>query len=235
MFWPTPPQRWNSAFTVTPQWEIAEDEYPLAVDLSTTKNFLNIPIEDTAFDAEKAAMAMAAEQEVERHISATLAPTKWVGYLPEFADQIRIERRPFRSVVSIECVEAVTGAILTVDPATYIVGRLSQKCGVVSRGDGCSWPQTARRWDAVRITVLAGYDNADSAIDSAAMHPLPDSIKQALLITTGALDKARGDGGGSSGRLANTVWGQRHGQGPSVIPDEAKALLSRYRHVVVGL
>lgn len=235
MFFPAPRQQWSTATTALPVWEVVDDEYPLAVDLDTVKNFLNIPLEDTFFDAEKTAIAHAAQQEVERYISATLAPTRWVGTLPEWSDQFRIDKRPFRAVEKIECVEPVTGNVLTVDPETYITGKISQKCGVVSRGDGCAWPAAARRWDAIRVTAVAGFDNVGSTVDNTAMHPLPDAIKQALLIVTAALDRSRGDGGsGGGGGVANTVWGMKHGQGPSVIPNEAKALLMRYRHVVVG-
>jgi len=234
MFYPSPRERWNTATTALPQWEAVAGPALLAVDLDTLKNWLNIPLEDTFFDAEKAALAKAAQRLIERHISASLTPTRWVGALPEWADQIRIDKRPFRSIEKIEYVEPITGTIQTVDPTTYIVGRLTQKCGVISRGDGSAWPQVARRWDAIRITALAGYDNADSDVDPAVMIPLPEDIVQAMLVTVGALDKARGDGNAQSNRLANTVYGQKHAQAPSVIPNEAKDLLLEYRHIVVG-
>lgn len=222
------PRQWvDTPTTAIPEWEIAQDEFPLAVDLDTVKNFLNIPLEDTAFDAEKLAMAHAAQAEVERYISASLGLTTWIGYLPQFYEQIRIDKRPFRTVTKIEYVDPATGEILTLAPSTYVVGRLSQKCGVISRGDGHGWPQTARRWDGVRITATAGYGSNDM--------PLPYAIAQALLITTGAIDRSRGDGGGGGNHLANTVWGQKHGQAASVMPSEAKALLSPYRMIRVGL
>lgn len=234
MFFPSPAQRWNTATTALPQWEPVAGPALLAVDLDTLKNWLNIPLEDTHFDAEKTSLAKAAQRLVERYISASLTPTRWVGYLPTWADQIRLDKRPFRSVEKIEYVAPVTGTIGTVDPETYIAGRLSQKCGVISRGDGCAWPDIAKRWDAVRITILSGYDNTASSVDDTAMHPMPEGITQALLVTIGALDKARGDGNAQSNRLANTVYGQKHAQAPSVIPNEAKDLLGEFRQIVVG-
>lgn len=222
------PTQWiNTPVTAVPDWEIVEDEFPLAVDLDTVKNFLNIPLEDTFFDAEKTAIAYAAQAEVERYIQCSLGTRTWVGNLPCFYNQIRVDKRPFQSVSKIEYVDPDTGVITTVDSSVYIAGRMSQKCGVISLGEGQAWPQPARRWDAVRITVLAGYDGNTTA--------LPYPIQQAVLITTAALDRARGDGGGSGGRLANTVWGQKHNPAPSVMPSEAKALLAPYRMIRVGL
>lgn len=221
------PSPWfATASPAVPEWELVDDGLPLAVDLDTVKNFLNIPLEDTAFDAEKTAMAYTAQAEVETYISASLTAATWVANLPQFYDAIRIDKRPFQSVTKIEYVDPDTGVITTLASSTYVVGKLRQQCGLISRGDGQAWPQTARRWDAVRITIVAGYDP----------DALPYEIQQALLITTGAIDRTRGDGGSSGGgRLANTVWGQKHGQAASIMPMEAKALLRRHRMIRVGL
>lgn len=233
MFYPRTQPWAATATTGSPLWEIVADEYPLAVDLDTLKKFLNIPLQSTYYDAEKTALAHAAQMEIEKAIWASLAPVKWVGYLAEWHDQIRIDKRPFRSVVSVEYVDPTTGTITTLDPSTYIVGKLTQKCGVISRGDGVAWPNVATRWDAIRITVLAGYDNADSSIDDTVIYPLPDAIRQALLITTGAIDRSRGDQN-SGGAVMRSVYAMRHQKAPSIIPMEAQALLSRYKFLVVG-
>ena len=113
--------------------------------------------------------------------------------------QVRMRFHPEVTMdTKIEYVDPDTGVITTLASSTYVVGKLRQQCGLISRGDGQAWPQTARRWDAVRITIVAGF-NPDA---------LPYEIQQALLITTGAIDRTRGDdGSGGGGRLSNTVSG----------------------------
>lgn len=204
-------------------WEVATGGGPTAVlDLPTIKNFLNIPLEDTAFDAEKEMFLTAAQTAIEAYCQLSIKSTTWTGYAPRFLSQMRINRRPFASITSVQYVTPDTGTITTLDPSQYVVGKAAQRCGVVALADGCQWPDTANRPDAVIITAVSGWAKPD----------IPQEIISAMLMTIAALDKARdGDAGGGAPR---TVYAMKHTMAPSIIPNEAKAMLARYKMLTFG-
>lgn len=227
MFFPVTNPAIAAAPAIIPEWEQSVAEPALAIDLNTIKNFLNIPQEDDFYDAEKTAMTMVAQRVIEQYCQMVLLSSTWVGNLAQFFDQIRINKRPFVAVTKIEYVDAATGTITTVDPTTYVAGKISQLCGMVSRGADVQWPAAANRWDGVRLTVTAGWSQA----------ALPYDVQQALLITIASIDRSRGDsGGGSGGGARQSIFAMKHPAamgGSSIIPMEAKALLSPYRLLTV--
>ena len=204
-------------------WEVVDAGPLLAVDLDTVKNFLNIPLADNFFNDEKSAMVLVAQAAIEDHCQMVLPASTWVANIPAFYDAMRLIKRPFQSVTKVEYVDKTTGVITTLDPAYYLAGIMAQKCGVIQRAEGVAWPEAARRLDAVRITVSAGFT------------VLPPAVKQALLITIASVDKSRADGGGSSGGASRTVYAMRHQQGSSIVPMEAKALLNPYVYRTLGV
>lgn len=213
MFFPQRRQSFEFAPAASLQWEQTSIADPLAVDLTTVKNFLNIPLEDNYFNDEKMQMVAAAQAAIEQNCQMTLVESTWTASLPAFYDTIRLVMRPFISVEEVSYVAAETGEITVLPTDQYGWGRMPQKCGFVTRGEEATWPQTARRWDAVRIKVKAGFEE------------LPAPLLQALLITTAALDKSRADDGASD-RATNTVFGLKNQKAPTIIPPEAAALLS---------
>lgn len=207
-----------------PVWEKVSGGAALAIDLDEIKNFLNIPLQDTYFDAEKSAFAQAAQAAIEQTCNINLTNTTWVGYLSEFVDTIRIDRRPFVNVTKIEYVEPIAGEIVTLPTANYGVSRYLQKTGVVTRANGVLWPDTATRMDAVQITVTSGFPSGS----------LPSDIKQALLITIAALDRSRADEGAAD-KSNNTIYGLKNQTAASILPPEARALLNPYTHKTLGI
>lgn len=217
------------ALTVRPaeviQWRRVAVEPLSAVVLSTLKTWINRPLEDAFWDRESAVLVKVAQQAIERHCQMAIAPTTWLGTLSELQDAMRIMQRPFVSVDKIEYVDPVAGAVTTVPASVYQFGPMSQSMGWLQVGDGQDWPTAAVRQDAYRLTVKTGFYGLDPT-----KAELPDDILHALMMTVAALDSNRGDeGGGGGGGLSNTVWGQTHASGPSVIPSGAKALLAPYR------
>ena len=217
------------------QWRKTEEAANLPGDpaewLTTTKTFLNRPLEDTFFDAEVAMLLKAARRAVEAHCRLALAPATWVGVCRELPrDGLRLgAARPFRSVEKIEYVDADTGQIVIMDPALYIASPAAQFCGAVELGDGLDWPPIARRADAVRITAKTGFYDLDGTTPR-----LPDDVRQAVLMTVAALDANHGDGG-SGGGGGVTVFALQNVHA-SPIPEVARVLLAPYvyRLVVVA-
>lgn len=228
MFFPTSPPAVATPPVIMPDWEqvVLDDDPKLAIDLGTIKDFLNIPREDTFFDAEKTAMTMVAQRVIEQYCQLTLLSSTWVGNLSQFFDFIRINKRPFNAVTGIQYVDATTGVVTTVDPTTYVAAKTKQFCGYVARGDGVEWPDAANRADGVRITITVGFDLTN---------PKYYDLQQALLITIAAVDKARADeSGGGAGR--QSIFAMKHPAAMgaySIIPATAKALLSPYRLISV--
>jgi len=209
---------------IQPTWtRVAVDgDKKLAISLDTLKDFLNIPLEDDSYDAEKTAMLGVAQAAIETYCQMTVMRSTWVGAFPDLYDFTRITKRPFQSVSSIQYVDAATGVITTLDPTTYLVSPIQQFCGIVSRGDSLAWPAFATRPDAVRITAVVGWTQDN----------IPFEVQQAILITTAAVDRARADGGSGGGGARMSIFAMKHPAAmgaSSLIPMEAKALLAPYQ------
>lgn len=216
MFFPSRPPSFQMA-PPAPVWERGAVTKTLAVDLDTIKNFLNIPLEDDFFDDEKTAMALAAQRAIETYCQMSLPETTWVCKLPMFYDELKLMKRPFIAVTKVEYADPDTGTITELASDQYGWGVGQQKVGFLYRGEDVAWPDTARRWDAVRITCTAGFPDASLADY--------EDIAQAILITIASLDKSRADDGATD-RSTNTVYGLKNQTAPTIIPPEAKALLA---------
>lgn len=222
MFFPERAPLYAVPQAVAPEWEITERPAAVAIDLDTVKTFLTIPLEDHFFDAEKSSFIVQAQRIIEKYCRLSLITTTWVGNFPAFFDEMRLIRRPFCGVTKVEYVDATTGEITTLDPATYIVGKAPQRCGVLCRADGAQWPVAANRVDAVRVTVTAGWAKAN----------IPDEIINAILQTIAALDHQRADEGASQNGV-RSVYALKHQQAPQLIPVAAQALLSEHKYFAV--
>jgi hypothetical protein len=207
---------------VTPKWTRTIAGEPLIIDIDTYKDFINRPREDTFWDQQIEGFILAAQKEIERICQIFLVASTWVGTIPYFYNHIRINKRPFISVTEIDYVDPCTGTITTVDPTLYMGLPIAQLCGMVYLGEELEWPDVARRMDAVRVTVTTG---SAGFVDG----EMPSEIIHAILMTTAAIDKDRGDegGGGSSGRMP--VYFARHPMGGGgMVPASARALLGDY-------
>jgi|GEM_PF-2935094 len=218
----------------TIRWKHTAGGSTLAIDVDELKTFLNIPLEDTFFDAEKQSFIAIAQAEIERHCRLIATASTWVGTLPAFYDHTRLVLRPFLDVTQVQYVEDGTGEIKTLDSSLWHALPIAQDCGMLFIGEGATLPETARRHDAVRITARAGFAVTEGD-ESAGFPPLPEEIRHALLMTTAALDMARGDTQASPGANV-TVYAMKQSRGSSIIPAEARNILGDhvYRWVTVG-
>lgn len=206
-----------------PVWRRTAAPSALAIDLDQVKVHIKIPIEDTFWDEELTRVVTVATSALEQHLLMTLTEAEWVATLPAFADQMRVDRRPFVSVDKIEYVDPDTGTITTVDPLTYYAAPIDQHCGMIFRADGVNWPTPARRIDAVRITATAGPEAFPGG-------ELPDEVTHALLMTIASLDAKRGDDRDQGGSDI-TVYAMKAAKGGGIVPPEARALVSHLRLV----
>lgn len=92
-----------------------------------------------------------------------------------FFDALRIDLDPVQSV-SVTYVDSL-GAVQTLAPASYHLVR-DAAGPVIVPSDGASWPTTAIRPDAVRVSAVCGYG------DPAAV---PGAIKAAIKLIAGDL------------------------------------------------
>lgn len=207
------------------RWTKVSGGEALAVDLATVKTFVNRALEDDTWDDELTRFTRVAQQAIEKEAEIFLTPGVWRGTLPAFLDAFWILRRPFVSVDSIEYVDT-SGEIITLAADQYQVGFADQDCGIVYRGESVVWPYTARRLDAVRITVKAGFACLQDDIDLG-YPPLPEDVQHALLMTIASMDQARGDMAASSDA---TVYAMKASKKAGAVPQEAKTLLAHYKY-----
>lgn len=210
-FWTTPP-------VVMPKWSLVTPGTALALDLDEVKTFLHRPVEDHFWNDEITRFIRIATLAMEQHLRMTLVSSTWKATLPYFYDNLRIDKRPFTAVTAVEYVAPDTGEITTVSSSIYHALPTTQDCGTLFLAESQEWPETANRWDAVRITATAGYPAGE----------LPDDINHALLMTVAALDAKRGDDR-ESGGSDTTVYAMKQAKGASVIPPDARNLVSHYK------
>jgi uncharacterized phiE125 gp8 family phage protein len=200
---------------LVPRWTIvtppAVNALPVALD--TVKIFINRPLEDTFWDAETTSLIRIAATAIENYCKITLIETVFQASVPQFFPNIRLDKRPFQNVLSVKYV-APDGEILTVDAGLWHALPIPQASGMVFLGDDLEWPETARRYDAVRIEVRAGFPEGE----------VPEEIMHALMMTVAALDRTRGDEQAKQGGNV-TVYAMKNSRGGSIIPVEAKSLL----------
>jgi hypothetical protein len=196
------------------------------VVLNDVKTWINRPLEDMYWDDETVTMIRTAQRAIEAHCQLALATSTWVGTTSRFYDVMRLIRRPFLDVEKIDYVDNATGSIITLNPDIYQVAPVGQMCGQITLGDGESWPDTARRMDAVRITAKTGFVGFDGVTPE-----LPIEILHALKMTVSELDTARGDDGGTSGGR-QTVFAMKQNRG-GYLNNSIRDLLAPYSYVSV--
>jgi uncharacterized phiE125 gp8 family phage protein len=95
-----------------------------------------------------------------------------------FTDAIDL-KLDLQSVTSIQYVDK-DGLLTTLDPSKYQVDVISSR---VLPGYGLSWPETRRVPNAVQISYISGYQDADA---------VPEDIKKSLLIIAGQWENFQG-------------------------------------------
>lgn len=211
------------------RWTRTSGGEALPVALDAVKVFTNRPVQDTAFDDELTRFVRAAQSAIERECHLCLTPCTWQGDLPALYERIRLTKRPFVDVTGVDYV-AIDGTITALDTSYYHIQDEPQMIGMLYCAENVALPETARRRDAVRITLKAGYALTDT--DESAGYPaLPEELHHAVLMTVAALEKARGDTEASTGNV--TVYAMKQSRGAGLVPPEAMALISTYKYRMI--
>lgn len=151
--------------------------------LEDLKSHLRVEIDDD--DPVVSRMLATATSHVEAFLSRQLMPATFVLKLDGFpACDIALPRPPLASVTSIEYVD-IGGQTQLVSPADYTVDDISEP-GRIRLAYGASWPSTLAVEQAVTITYVAGYADADS---------IPPDILQAIRETVTLYYEERGETG----------------------------------------
>lgn len=148
------------------------------------------------------ALIAAASDHVEKYTGRSILEQTWQLSVDGFSDEIILPNGPVQSVTTLAYYDGeganqtlATGWALnnTVDPARIV------------KDADADWPETQTRFDAVRITYVAGYGEA------------PAPIKHAMLLLIGHWYENR----------------EAVGQAMQEVPLAVDALLSNYRTFVV--
>jgi uncharacterized phiE125 gp8 family phage protein len=157
------------------------------IDLAYVRDFHLRVTNDDVEDAYLDRLISVARRQGESFTGRAWMPQTWAMILPAFPRVIRIPKPPLIDLVSITYFDG-DDMSQTVDSSTYRVSRPSgplAKGGTVTPVD--TWPTTATRPDAVRVTFEAGYVDGSSppGID------VPEDLVHGMLLIIGELYKQR--------------------------------------------
>jgi uncharacterized phiE125 gp8 family phage protein len=125
-------------------------------------------VDDDHEDALLAAKITAARRHVENLTGLAIAPATYEVTFDRFpSGELKMPKAPLISVAAVQFVD-LTGAELTVDPASYAVDTASPD-GWIVPVTGFSWPRTMATIGAVRIRFVAGFEN------------VPETLREAIL------------------------------------------------------
>jgi len=150
-------------------FELITPAASLPLTLAETKQHLRVDFSDD--DALIETLIGAAADAVEQMINRVLINSTYAHYFPMFpsTDSELELQAGVSSITSVQYLDA-DGALQTLDPATYELGKGTVNC--LRLANSQSWPTTLTHPEAVTVTVVAGF--------GADRHSVPDSVKAAM-------------------------------------------------------
>lgn len=121
---------------------------------------------DTSFDALLTDYIGAAQAQIETAMGRCLAPQTWKLTIDEFTDPIVLRKGPVSAVSSVKYYDTA-GQLQTASASLYSLDLISDPQWIVLNGTA-SWPATLDAVNAVEITFVAGYADANSPAYKAA-------------------------------------------------------------------
>jgi uncharacterized phiE125 gp8 family phage protein len=121
------------------------------------------------------ALIVASRQCVEKATRRSLISQTWRGDFPRFpcaGEYLRLAQGPVQSVTSVYYYDD-QGADTLLDSAAYKLD-LTEKTAKIRLAPDADWPSIEAQADAVRVTYVAGYGAAASAV--------PRALRQAMLM-----------------------------------------------------
>jgi len=158
---------------------------PVSVSEAKTQSRIDISTDDTYIGT----LITAAREAAENYTNRAFISQTWEYYLTTFAnsgrefDEIILPKAPLQSVTSVIYTDT-DGVSQTLSSSLYTVDAKGEE-GRIVPAYGQAWPST--RWvpNAVKVTFIAGYGDAGTAV--------PAAIKHAILLMVGQYYEQRED------------------------------------------
>lgn len=139
------------------------------ITLQQARNQCNLSPSDTAHDDKLTLLIQAAREQWENDTDTAVMQQTLTMTLPYFSLEIHLQKRPVQSVVSIVYYDTLD-VLSTVDTNIYSLDAPNR---IIRENYLKDWPMTLDRWDAVKVTYIAGY---------ASTSEVPAVAKQAMLL-----------------------------------------------------
>ena len=169
------------------------------ISLSDLKDHLRI-YDTTEFDSQLTNVLNAAILQVERATGRALITQTWEMRLDKFSKSIKVPHPPLQSVTSIQY-QDVNDAQQTLGTSYYTVDTSSQP-GRIVEAYNYSYPDTYSDIDAVLITFVAGYGDAED---------VPEPLKFAIRF------------------FAEKMWDNPDGTYGGALDNSLDAMITNYR------
>ncbi|MFN7722289.1 MAG: hypothetical protein ACK5PD_12770 [Pirellulaceae bacterium] len=148
------------------------------VSIKQAKKQLELLEADDAHDEQLQLLIEVARDSVERDCGIAMLTQTVEHIQPGFYEAIQLQRRPVQSVTSVQYYD--DGNVLrTLSASIWQLNQAKERIELQYEED---WPTTATRWDAVKVTYVAGYTSAAT---------VPASLRQAMLLKIGYLFENR--------------------------------------------
>lgn len=163
--------RVNWKRTVQPTTEI--------LTLSEAKKQLELSSSDTHHDSQLLDLIVQARDQVEHDTGLALQTQTIVQYFEDFGE-MHLARRPVQSITSIQYYDS-SNQLQTLPASIYSLNEFERE---IELAYDQTWPATVDRWDAIKVTFVAGY---------AQPYLVPPLLKRACLMLVGYYFEQRGD------------------------------------------
>ena len=148
------------------------------VTIKQAKKQLELLESDDAHDEQLQLLIEVARDSVERDCGIAMLTQTVEHIQPGFYEAIQLQRRPVQSVTSVQYYD--DGNVLrTLSASIWQLNPAKERIELQYEED---WPTTATRWDAVKVTYVAGYTSSAT---------VPASLRQAMLLKIGYLFENR--------------------------------------------
>jgi len=150
--------------------------------LSETLNYLKLKDDFTDDNALITNMIKAARMEVEKYTNRQLMPATYEMYFDRFYNEMILSGSPVKSISNVKYYDT-SNVLQTLNSAIYDEDLITEPSRL-TLSENKVFPSTKLRTNAVKITYVSGYVDADS---------VPESIKIAMLMIIGNLYENRQD------------------------------------------
>ena len=142
------------------------------ITLTEAKKQCELSLTDSAHDDQLTLLIQAAREQWEHDTDCSVISQTLYVHADCFGDKIPLPRRPISSITSIQYYDSAN-ALQTLSSSIYTLNP-SARCIELKYLQ--TWPDFVDRWDAVKVTYVAGYASASA---------VPAIHKQAMLLLVG--------------------------------------------------